>query len=113
VNAGSYWRERLEQYQLQPDQGSAAVLEVHRRVRRIEDLIGQFSPQHIEPLVKRLPEREVWVMVGRSEGRIYQDMARELGVTVGLVRTLYGRGLKRCISYLLDSVKPDGPFPTQ
>lgn len=108
VSAGSYWRNRLEAHQDSLySQPSGAFLEAWWWVNRIEDIRQHLSVAQLATMLQKIPEREVWVMWGRSQGRIFKDMAHEMGVNISLVKTLYGRGLKRCTTLVLESQRPD------
>jgi hypothetical protein len=105
ASEGSYWHSRVKAHQQLPHSG--AFLEARWWVERIEYLREHLSQGQITEILQQLPEREVSVMWQRSQGRRCKDVAQELGVNVTLVKTWYGRGLKRCFTFLLGSQKPD------
>lgn len=105
VSAASYWQGRLEAHQESPHSG--VFLEASWWVNHLGEIRQQLSLAQIAEILQKIPEREVLVMRERSQGRRCKDVAQQLGVNIALVKTLYGRGLKRCISYLLDSIRPE------
>lgn len=109
VNTHDRWVERLDAYQFQPHGINASPLieEAQEWVGRTAYLQMNLSPEQIIAAVERLPKRELQILEGRSQGRVYKELAYELGISITRVRTLYLKGIKRCFQYILETSVPD------
>lgn len=109
VNVHDRWVERLDAYQFQPYgvDNKPLVEEAQQWVSRTAHIQMNLSPEHILSAVEKLPKRELQILEGRSQGRVYKELAYEFGISITRVRTLYLKGVKRCFQYILDTAIPD------
>lgn len=105
VNVHDHWVERVGAYQFQPQGLKMAPLldEAQQWVSRTAFLQANLSPEHIIAAVEKLPKREFQILEGRSQGKVYKELAFELGISITRVRTLYLKGIKRCFQFVLEA----------